>query len=544
MPFGQIQWARQTIEGRQTEAQGGRLLNLYAVNPDPQSKVASLLYHAPGKRKWASHISGAAINGMLASDSPVYGKRLSIVSGAFFYQIRLGRGGPGDMDVNYSPQYTENEVVFEPQEINIRPLPAGFQEYGDNEVCRMATDGRRVLFVQRREVALFDANVVNNTDGGLAAGGFRSVRAPIPADQGANLPDEEWVDVAWIDGYFFLAARSGELFHSILESGEFDQIDFTSASSNPDPITALAVYNRRLFVMGAETVEIWYNTGNPISFAFSRDNSFVANVGCIATATAYQDEAGIYFVGHDKSVYGNLSGQFKVLSNEMVDYDLARCDITKCRAYGYVEEGHRFYSITLFILPTRLEANERPVAADIPPDGFVRKNWTLDIQTGLWDERSETGILCADQFNSVNLVGTGDGTQESIWNQSLRWGDNNFKPVQRIATTPSLYAGQQRVMCYSFEIDLPIRSAEGLGRSINPDQVKLTWSDDSFSTERGLDDTTNPPRLLTDNRPARMKWTQLGQFRAGRNFKLEFNSPRPVVILGGYVRTNIQREGI
>ena len=582
MAFGQIQWARQTIEGRQIEATGGKLLNFYSISPDDQSKIANILYHAPGKRKWANSFDGLTINGILASDSPIYGERLSVVAGNKFFQIRPGRVGNTDMVARYAPDYTPDEDVFTPLAAHTRDLPAGFTYtnadgvaipgFAPDEVCRMATDGRRVMFVQGRNLAIFDADVASNNDGGAGAGGFVEVLAPTATDQSATLPDSEWVDVAWIDGYFIVAARSGELFHSVLERAEFDQIDFASASSNSDPITSLAVYNRRLFVMGSETVETWYNAGNPTGFAFSRDNSFVANIGCVATAASYQDEAGIYFVGHDKSVYANLSGQFRRISNETVEYDLARADTTQCRAYGYVEEGHRFYSVTMFLDVKRLEDNEREelgllparaltakervslglqytddefaqlemmpphplttaerVLLGHPPEDpeVVPKNWTYDLQTNLWHVRTETGVLAAEEFIGVNLVAVAD----ALFNQSLRFGDNDFQPVLRVAVTPVLYANQNRVICHSFEIDVPIRAArfdhippeiddpdnpgEMIPNPDHPDQTdstKLTWSDDAFYSERGVCRPTQP---IGEKRPARMKWTQLGSFGRG-----------------------------
>ena len=570
MAFGQIQWARQTIEGRQIEATGGKLLNFYSISPDDQSKIANILYHAPGKRKWANSFDGLTINGILASDSPIYGERLSVVAGNKFFQIRPGRVGNTDMVARYAPDYTPDEDVFTPLAAHTRDLPAGFTYtnadgvaipgFAPDEVCRMATDGRRVMFVQGRNLAIFDADVASNNDGGAGAGGFVEVLAPTATDQSATLPDSEWVDVAWIDGYFIVAARSGELFHSVLERAEFDQIDFASASSNSDPITSLAVYNRRLFVMGSETVETWYNAGNPTGFAFSRDNSFVANIGCVATAASYQDEAGIYFVGHDKSVYANLSGQFRRISNETVEYDLARADTTQCRAYGYVEEGHRFYSVTMFLDVKRLESNERVELGlpDEPSDEdpeVVPKNWTYDLQTNLWHLRTETGVLAAEEFIGVNLVAVGD----ALFNQSLRFGDNDFQSVNRVAVTPVLYANQNRVICHSFEIDVPIREAKGFdyipteiadpdnpGEMIpNPahpsiaDTAELSWSDDGFYSEKNGAGDIKP---LREKRHARMKWMQLGQFRSGRSFKLTVNAVRPVVIFGAFVGTNIQPE--
>ena len=54
MVYRPIQWARRTVEGRQIEADGSRLVNFYAVMvPDPEeSKVPVMLYSAPGRRRY------------------------------------------------------------------------------------------------------------------------------------------------------------------------------------------------------------------------------------------------------------------------------------------------------------------------------------------------------------------------------------------------------------------------------------------------------------------------------------------------------------
>ena len=118
MPYQPIAWARQTVLGRQTQADGARLLNFYAVRailPD-EAKVPIIIYGTPGYRVYGrvppetfdqggSDVTpDAGIYGLLENNSPVYGNKLYGISSEYqFFEF-----DPGD---DYDPNRSSSTLL-------------------------------------------------------------------------------------------------------------------------------------------------------------------------------------------------------------------------------------------------------------------------------------------------------------------------------------------------------------------------------------------------------------------------------------------------
>ena len=362
MPYRAIQWARRSIEGRQVEADGSRLLNFYAVTlPAPEeSKVPVMLYSSPGLRRWlkvtddtteANRASAsdldtmyAGVHAMLEIDSVIYGHRLiGLANGNQFFDLKVGSGAD-QLDDDYDP-FVAGDAI---DEIGSSGIGTLIQWTGEAQEAvpegkpgKLVTDDRRILWVSESEVYVYDFGAT----GGPA---FQSVVAPVPADLSTleDLPEQDWVDCEWVDGFFLLFAASGQFWHSNVDSIQFDQLDFSQAGDMPDQIVAGVTLNSRLYIIGSKSVENWYNAGLA-DFAFARDNSFTVNVGCVSRATIAKNPIAITFLGNDLIVYMLGGGQPQRVSTESVEYDIKRSEPGKARAFVYQEEGHYFYSLTL-----------------------------------------------------------------------------------------------------------------------------------------------------------------------------------------------------
>lgn len=530
MPFRPIQWAQRSVEGRQIEADGSRLVNFYAVRvPAPEeSKVPVMLYSSPGRRRFLNVPASSVgmiqppkgIHALLTVDAPAYGLNLFGLSAR--YQMFRFRAGTGhDIADGYDPFRAANpDAVIAAGNNRFNFTAEEAESVPADEPRRMVSDGRRVLWVSPNEVFMYDL-------GKTGGAGFVSVQAPDPADLSPleDLTENEWVDCAWIDGYFILAARSGQFFHSLLNSEQFDQLEFAQASSNPDAIVGLAKLHRRLYVLGSESVENWYNTGGA-DFAFARDNSFVVEVGCEARATIATNETALFFLGHNLIVYMMIGPRYDRISTDAVEYDIARSQTKKARAYVYTEEGHRFYALTL-------------VFADA-----TRKTWAFDLDTLVWHERSATNILCATRFLGRNLIGL-EG-HSHIFDQRLDWGeaeaDAGAAAIARTAISPAVFANLQRARMPSLHMDIPLRPGPAMPVA-GEEVVTLDWSDDGGTTYRGATNADGTPKTRSlDQIRRRFRWSRLGQFRSGRNFRLRTSARRRVDILGTYVETEVDPD--
>lgn len=532
MPFRPIQWARRSIEGRQNEADGSRLLNFYAVQlPDPtEAKVPVMIYSSPGQKRFLrtrgsrAHANAeTGVHALLELDSVVYGHWLfGLTDQQVFFAIRAdpANGGSYQINRNYSPfdggsiyrfplanTWSWNNAAVDASEW----IPA-------DRPGKMVTDGRYIMWVSPSEVWVFDMKRLSDGE----TNPFASVTAPAVADLNTleDLAEQNWVDCLWVDGYFMLAARSGQFFHSNVDSLQFDQLDFAEAGSNPDSIVGIETLHRRVYILGDRSIESWYNAGLS-DFAFARDNSATVNIGCAARATIAADQFVIGFLGNDSIVYA-LSGGFpQRISSESVEYDIQQSDPTRARAVVYTEEGHRFYSLTLVY------------------DDDSKKNWVYDFTTGVWHERLQTDILCTTRWRKrQTLIGL-EG-KEHIYDMRLDWGsieaddDGEEVEIYREAISPLLFANLQRFKMRSISVDIPLR-ADGE----TTDEFLFEWSDDGKRTWKGgtAQEGSSKARRL-DTGP-RFRFNRLGQTRTGRHLRLSTSAKRRVDILGVYVDTDV-----
>ena len=227
----------------------------------------------------------AGIFGMVAFDSPVYGKRLLGVSSEYqFFQIIDDGAESYDLPGNYNP-YAVNQNLHVVDANRIENYTEVFADRSTGPV-RLATDGRRVVFVHDNNVRMFDCDVND----------FITIQSPTPTDQSANLPDEEWVDVVWIDGYFVYRNHGAG---SCFIPGLIQVCSTNWTLPQPGkarPYRGLHSFGRRMYVFGSESVEQWFNAGRQF-FAFARDNSYVLEIGAASRDTIQNNEAGIFFVG-------------------------------------------------------------------------------------------------------------------------------------------------------------------------------------------------------------------------------------------------------
>lgn len=503
-----VQWAKHNTAGAQTAADGSELKNFYAVevaSPAADRKTPIILYGSPGFKRWlqvppfAFDLNGvevqppAGIQALLPIESPTYGNWLVGVSAEyqfFFFS-------PPD---DYDPFTNAGADLITQPVSNAYNFTADEVERAQGRVP-MATDGRYVMFIT-------PGNSLWGFD--LKERHAVAIQSPPTVDLAENLPDEQWVDVVWVDGYFFLATTGGQLFHSLVRGIEFDaSADFDFASTKPDPIVGLAVFERRLYVFGTQSVEVWYNVGGT-AFAFRRDDSYSYDIGCSAQETIVANDNGIFFVSTTGVVYQRNRDGMMRLSLDNVEYDIARSVMKKARGFEYSEEGHWFYILILTF-----------------PDG-TEKAWAYDQVANAWHERTATDITSMISFQGRTLVARRGSSH--VQDMRLEWGtddgEGNNDLITRVAVSPVMHIEQRRGTMSSFQMDVP--SLDGADPS---ETAQLEVSDDGKRTWMDLGE--KPVGL------SRLKWNQLGQFRSGRHLRLTIEARRRVEVLGAYTQIEV-----
>lgn len=536
MPYRSIPWATQTVGGRQQTVDGSRLINFYAVPAQggADSKVPILLYGVPGMKRYldvASSETPARVNGILGIESPIYGNRLvGITDEDEFFAVTFPPSGYDSWRDATPTVYTVQNTALPGLVTPGATAPVGgkidytadaIAHYGPSEPAKLVTDGRRILWIRPRGVFGVDMGPPNG-QGAIPPMTQLTIGAPSPDNFAGDLDDDAFVDIVWTQGYFVLLARNGQFFHSNLESTQFGQLDFAEANAHPDAGVGLAVLHRRLYIIGAASVEQWYNSGG-VDFAFSRDQSFSLNVGCLAKRTIRQNEDVVTFLGSDGIVYAISGSSATRISTSTVEFAVAESrDPASSRAFVYTEEGHRFYSLSI----PSAEAT-----------GWT--NWTFDFSTGLWHERTETDILSATRFLGRTLVVKSG--RRHVFDMNLDHGtveqdSGDDEIIEREAISSRIHADQRRIAVHMLEIDIPPGRVSGAA----DDEVVIDWSDDSGLTWK----PTNGKIKALEPHKRRYRWLRPGrQFRGGRNFRLRTSAKRPIEILGAYISYSLRSVG-
>jgi hypothetical protein len=276
--------------------------------------------------------------------------------------------------------------------------------------------------------------------------------------------------IAFLDGYLIFATPdSGEWGISDLrDMTSYDALDVAMAEAHSDNIVRVFVSNRLLGICGAESIEVWYNSGAS-SFPFERADGGVIEKGLIAPKAIAKFDNAAAFVGSDRMVY-RMEGYRPVrISHHGIEKLLRDATtVSDIYAFSYVQDGHEFFNITA------------------PSAGFTAD---YDAATGLWHER-ESGDLgywrpsCLASCYGKIIVG--DSQSGGLYSLDLDTFDEDGDTIIRSATSGVVGDGSQRIAHPLLELD--VESGVGLtsGQGSDP-QMMLRYSDDggrTWSNER------------------------------------------------------------
>jgi hypothetical protein len=286
--------------------------------------------------------------------------------------------------------------------------------------------------------------------------------------------------VGFIDGYFvFNQPDSQRLWVTSLYDGTMvDPLDFASAEGAPDPIVAINVNHREIWVFGTNSVEVWYDAGTS-PFPLQRIQGAFNELGCLAPYSVAKLDNSVFWLGNDARGYGvvyRANGYTGArVSTHAIEYAIQSYgDVTDAIAYTYQQEGHMFYVLTF---PT------------------ANKTWVFDVTTGLWHERAgfDNGYLtrhrsnCQMNFQSQTVVG--DYLNGNIYAFDLDVYSDNGAVQKWIRSWRALPTGEnnlRRTAQHTMQLDCESGVGTNTGQAENP-QVMLRWSDDgghTWSNER------------------------------------------------------------
>lgn len=487
---------------RSVNAADNRLVNLYPEVIPEGGKEPAYLQRCPGLRQYMEVGSGP-IRGLYP-----LGDNLYVASGSEFYQVdgNLNVTKLGDID-------------------------------GSGPVS-MADNGIQIF------VACNPTSYIYNTNTNV----FAQITDP-------DFPGA--VTVGYLDGYFvFNEPNSQRVWVTALLNGlSVDPLDFASAEGSPDGLVSLIVDHREAWLFGTNSVEVWYNSGNP-DFPLERIQGAYNEIGCIAPYSVAKLDNSVFWLGADARgqgvVYRAQGYQGVRVSTHAVEFAIqGYADMSDALAYTYQQDGHAFY---VLIFPS------------------AETTWVYDAATGAWHERAGFAkgkfkrhrSNCHARFKGQPVVGDfengklyqfdlryfRDDTREQRWMRrwrALPTGANNLTRtvhhqlqldcqtgVGGLYDDDGFLAQQQPGLV--LQEDVGRLSIEGTPpNSVALPQVMLRWSDDGGHTWSHERWESLGPIGATQTR---VIWRRLGATLKSRDRVYEITAADPMVtaIMGAELR--------
>jgi hypothetical protein len=339
----------------------------------------------------------------------------------------------------------------------------------------------------------------------------------------AEITDADFLgadQVTFQDGYFiFNKPDSGQFYISGLNDVTLDALDLSTAEGSPDVLKGLVSLNQQLYLLGSQSIEIFYNSG-AADFPFVRIDGAVIDVGCVATHSIAKLSDTVLWLGGDETgngiVYqtqGNRAERVSTPAIESVIRELSADDLADARAWTYQQGGHHFYCLNI-------------------PN--AQSTWVYDLSTRLWHERTYRNLWdmerhradCHTVAHGINIVG--DYENGKIYELDPDYYSDAGTAIVRERTSPHFSQNMARFFHRAFQLDMETGvGIDGSGQGTDP-QVMLQWSDDGghnwsneYWTSCGAIGATR----------TRVLWRRLGSSR-DRVYRVRISDPVKVVLIG------------
>ena len=283
--------------------------------------------------------------------------------------------------------------------------------------------------------------------------------------------------VTFQDGYFILnQSGTTNFFISDLYSVDFLPLNQSAKTGNSDILKAVISLNRQLYLLGAKTVEIWWDAGASGSSPFQRQDGRFSQQGCIAPASVAILQESFYWLSSNAQgggvVMGLVNAMPQRISTHAVEFSLQGAgDLSRATAYTYQQEGHFFYVLSVPGLNT---------------------TWVYDAAANLWAERqsSTSGLIGRHLGSSHAYLGSthliGDYRNGNLYAYDLDTYTDNNEPLPRIRVTPHAALNGYNVFMALMELDFQFGVGlvdDGVNPSYNvTPKVTLEVSEDGAET--------------------------------------------------------------
>jgi len=326
-----------------------------------------------------------------------------------------------------------------------------------------------------------------------------------------------------LDG-FYLANKPNStliLYSAVDDPTTWSSLSTMSKEGKEDFVNSFIVSNRRIWVFGKQSREIFRNTGNSNN-QFLRLEGTAKNIGNQAPDSLAEDGNSVYWLGSNASGFGKVykSAGFDAvpISTQPLETAISNYTATTdAEGYCYQEDGNSFYQLTF------------------PTDN---KTWAYNLQTGQWNEKEYQNTTLGKTerhrsrvhafFNGKNYLG--DHESGKIYSYNKNTYTDNGDTIIRKRISPVVWNALDRVYYKSFQLD--IEAGQGLtsGQGSDP-KVMYRHSNDAGRT--WTNETQLSAGKIGEYR-TRVKKNRLGQAR-NRVFEITYSEPTKFNIVDAHV---------
>lgn len=157
-----------------------------------------------------------------------------------------------------------------------------------------------------------------------------------------------FIDVATLGQRLIAAYGERIAYSNTLDFNQTTALSFYTAENQPDGIKGLAVLAARLYVFGAQTIEIWVQSGNDDDPLRAQFGSTIPR-GCYARDSIAQLDNSLFFIGDDGNPYRlqGLAPQILNPESNWVTRAIRATDPADVICDAIEDDGHAFYVIRL-----------------------------------------------------------------------------------------------------------------------------------------------------------------------------------------------------
>ena len=391
-------------------------------------------------------------------------------------------------------------------------------------VYKMAIDGTAFLIGQVDNLTT-PVSIASNGFNIFIATGPKGYTLTVATDTVAEFIDPSFNGADRVDfmneSFVFNEPGTGKFWAMNPLSFTLDPLYFATAEGAPDNLVSLIVDHNELWLMGTDTSEVWYYTGDTANFPFSKISGAFVQQGCAAKHSVAKLDNSVFWLGANDRGQGVIfrNNGFNPLrvSTHAIETKIASfTTVDDAVAFTYEQNGHGFYQIS-----------------------FPTDNWTVvyDVSTGEWHEKAyfeEDGsesrhrANCHMFFARKNIVG--DWQTGQLYELNLDYYTDNGNLIVRKRVSTHVAVENKPIVHSVLTIDMERGVGLQSGQGSDP-ELMMRYSDDGghkWSNERRVK-VGKPGRY-----GPRARFTRLGRSR-DRVYEVSISDPVKVVFVGAYI---------